>query len=177
MLAMFQWVGLMENLQETIDFPWFSHETWDVPVIFPLNQSIKCWLCQFMIPILGWESQPFHRTGREGSSHSGSGEEASGNQWWAWRGKPTSLLVGVMNMLEIHTTTIVYICHTHITYIIHILCKGIIFHPVLDDAQWRFLFGMAAPIGWSQGPETELWSQGPEKHPLLARYICTRWNL
>ena len=31
-IAMFQWIGLRENLQET---PWF-------PVDFPLNQSIEC---------------------------------------------------------------------------------------------------------------------------------------
>ena len=34
----FQWVDLRENLEDTIDF---SHEIWDFPVMFPLNQSIE----------------------------------------------------------------------------------------------------------------------------------------
>ena len=35
-----QWVDLRENLQETIDFPIYSHGIWHLPVIFPLNQSM-----------------------------------------------------------------------------------------------------------------------------------------
>ena len=37
-----QWIGLRENLQETMGF---SHEIWCFPVEFPLNQSIDImWL-------------------------------------------------------------------------------------------------------------------------------------
>ena len=36
-LELIQWIGSMENLQESIGNHRFSHERWDFPVFFPLK--------------------------------------------------------------------------------------------------------------------------------------------
>ena len=54
-----QWIGLRENLQETMDFPWFSHQIWVFPVNLPLNQSIEhpSWSSKLLkMSVLGWSS-------------------------------------------------------------------------------------------------------------------------
>jgi len=50
----YQWIGLRENLQETIDFPIFI---WGFPVNFPLNQSIESNIFALYFPQSWWMSR------------------------------------------------------------------------------------------------------------------------